>query len=336
MVTFPIRMLSSLLTRVARGARKPSPAATRGDLPYAQKERGSSLPKLTPNRRIGCATTVLFCVLAVGLFASWFVAGQLAASRPQKIGSPPTDLHAARISLKSESGATIAGWHIPADDSRGVIVLLHGIRGSRLSMVERARFLNAAGYSIVMIDLQGHGESSGEQITIGHLEKHDAQAAVEFARKEHPNEPIGVIGVSLGGASALLVSPLGIDALVIESVYPNIESAINNRVAARLGPLSTIPAWLLLMQLEPRLGIEKSQLRPIDYVPDIGCPVLVISGTEDLHTTAEETKRMYEAAQKPKALWLVDGAAHVDLLTETPTEYVSRVKRFLDKHLRTQ
>jgi uncharacterized protein len=297
---------------------------------------GSDLARFVTRQRFGYTAASVFCGLLIGFLASWFVAGKLVESRPQKIGSPPADLRAALISLQSESGATISGWHIQADNSRGVIVLLHGIRGSRLSMLERARFLNSAGYSIVMIDLQGHGESSGEQITIGHLEKHDAKAAVEFARKQHPKEPIGVIGVSLGGASALLASPLGIDALVIESVYADIESAINNRVAARLGPLSAIPAWLLLMQLEPRLGIEKSQLRPIDHVPEIGCPVLVISGTEDLHTTAEETKRMYEAAQKPKELWLVDGAAHVDLLAAATTEYVSRVKRFLDKHLRTQ
>jgi len=297
---------------------------------------GSDLARFVSKRRFGYAVALLFCGLVLGLFASWFVAGKLVESRPQKIGSPPADLRAALISLQSESGAAISGWHIPADDSRGVIVLLHGIRGSRLSMLERARFLNKAGYSIVMIDLQGHGESSGEQITIGHLEKHDAKAAIEFARKQHPKEPIGVIGVSLGGASALLASPLGIDALVIESVYPDIESAINNRVAARLGPLSAIPSWLLLMQLEPRLGIEKSQLRPVDHVPDIGCPVLVISGTKDLHTTAEETKLIFEMARDPKELWLVDGAAHVDLLTAASTEYQLRVTRFFQEHLRVQ
>jgi alpha-beta hydrolase superfamily lysophospholipase len=294
------------------------------------------LAKTVLRRRFCYVAIGVFCLLVIGIFASWFVAGQLVAPRQQEIGLSPADLPATSISLESESGATIAGWHIPADDSKGVIVLLHGIRGSRLSMLERARLLNAAGYSIVMIDLQGHGESLGEQITIGHLEKHDARAAVEFARKQHPNEPIGVIGVSLGGASALLASPLGIDALVIESVYPDIESAVNNRVAARLGPLSDIPAWLLLMQLEPRLGIETSQLRPIDHVSIVGCPVFVISGTEDLHTTAAETRRFYEAANEPKELWLVDGAAHVDLLSKAPTEYRSRVTSFLSEHLRSR
>lgn len=117
--------------------------------------------------------------------------------------------------------------------------------------------LHGEGYSVVMIDLQAHGESFGTQSTIGHLEKHDARAAVEFSRNQHPNESIGVIGVSLDGAYALLASPRGIDALIIESVYPDIESAVNNRVAARPGLLASIPAWLLLMQLEPRLGIEK-------------------------------------------------------------------------------
>jgi uncharacterized protein len=274
--------------------------------------------------------------LAAGLFASTFVAGQLVTPRQRKIGLPPADLPATSISLKSDSGATIAGWHIPADNRNGAIVLLHGIRGSRLSMLDRARMLYGEGYSIVMIDLQGHGESSGDQITIGHLEKHDARAAVEFARLQHPDEPIGVIGVSLGGASALLASPLEIDALVIESVYPDIESAINNRVAARLGPLSGVPAWLLLMQLEPRLGIEKTQLRPIDHVSTIGCPVLVISGTEDVHTTEAETRRIFEAAQERKELWLVDGAAHVDLLTVSPKEYRKRVVQFFARQLGTQ
>lgn len=274
--------------------------------------------------------------LAIGFLVVWIVTGQLVAARPQTIGSPPSDLPAVSIVLHSESGSTVAGWHIPADSRQGVVVLLHGIRGSRISMLDRARMLYGEGYSIVMIDLQAHGESSGDQITIGDLEKHDARAAVEFARMQHPHEPIGVIGVSLGGASALLASPLGIDALVIESVYPDIESAVNNRVAVRLGPLSAIPAKILLMQLEPRLGIEKTQLRPIDHISAVGCPVFVVSGNEDLHTIAAETRSIYETAKEPKELWLVDGAAHVDLQSTAPTEYRKRVVQFFDQHLDRQ
>lgn len=282
-------------------------------------------------RRIGIA---LVSLLVLGLIASWIVAGRLVAPQHCVIGDPPPDLPATSISLVSDSGTTLAGWHIRSDTREGVVVLLHPIRGSRLCMLERARLLYAARYSIVMIDLQAHGESHGEHITIGHLEQHDARAAVQFARRQHPGEPIGVVGVSLGGASALLASPLGIDALVIESVYPNVSDAVHNRVAAKLGPLSPIPAELLLFQLKPRLGVSPSELRPIDHLPNVSCPVYLMSGTEDRHTTVVETNEMFAAARPPRELWLVDGAAHEDLCRVAPVDYKKRVLDFLDQHMR--
>ncbi|KAA3658142.1 MAG: alpha/beta hydrolase, partial [Calditrichaeota bacterium] len=159
-------------------------------------------------------------------------------------------------------------------------------------------------------------------------------AAVDFAREQHPDEKIGVIGVSLGGAAALLASPLAIDALVLESVYSTIENAVTNRVAARLGFLAKIPAQLLLMQLEPRLGIEPEQLHPIDKIPKVDCPVLIISGLEDQHTTAAETRKMFEAARQPKQLWRIPGAAHVDLFQFAGKQYEHHVLEFFVKHMR--
>lgn len=293
----------------------------------------------TPKNRIwrrvimwGIPTFLILFV--VGLIVSWMVAGALVAPASRDIGDAPADLPATPIFLVSDSGSTVKGWHIRSSSPRGVIVLLHGIHESRLTMLERARFLTDAGYAIVMIDFQAHGESPGQQITVGHLEKHDVRAAVKYARKVHPGERIGVIGVSLGGASALLASPLEIDALVLESVYPDIQAAIHNRVAARLGPLSYVPTEILLVQLKLRLGIDRSQLRPIDFISKVDCPVFVISGSEDLHTTPVETERLLSAAAEPKESWLVDGAAHVDLCRVAPEEYRERILKFFEKHLR--
>ena len=268
-----------------------------------------------------------------GFMASWFVAGALVAASPRLVGNPPVDLNAVAFAVPSESGSTISGWHTTPAQCDGVVILLHGIRGSRLSMLQRARLLHAERFSTIMIDLQAHGESPGDAITLGHREKHDVRAAVEFARRNHPGQPIGVIGVSLGGAAAVLASPLKIDAAVIESVYTDVDTAIHNRVAARLGPFSSLPSELLLVQLQPRLGISRSELRPIERIPNLGCPVLVASGTADLHTTAEETQAIFNAALDPKECWLVEGASHEDLLSYSPTEYQDRVVKFLRRHL---
>jgi fermentation-respiration switch protein FrsA (DUF1100 family) len=101
-------------------------------------------------------------------------------------------------------------------------------------------------------------------------------------------------------------------------------------LAARPGPLSTIPARLLVVQLKPRLDISSSQLRPIDRLPNVGYPVYVLSGTEDKHTTVNETHQVFSMARQPKEMWLVDGAAHEDLYRVSPMEYESRVLGFFD------
>jgi esterase/lipase len=272
--------------------------------------------------------------LGLGLVLSWFVAGWLIAPRHADVGDLPGDLPGDAISLDSESGAKLAGWHIRGGAERGVIVLLHPIRGSRLTMLARAKMLHRAGYSIVMVDFQSHGESTGDEITFGRLEQHDVKAAVDYARLAHATEPIGVIGVSLGGAAALLASPLDVDAMVLESVYPTIEQAVHNRVAAKLGPFATLPAELLLCQFKPRLGFAPSILRPIEQMDSIGCPVFVISGAEDYHTTAVETEAMYDAAETPKQLWLLKRADHVDLYGVAGEEYESRVLAFFESHFK--
>ena len=212
------------------------------------------------------------CLIVSGFVASWFVAGALVAPSHRVVGKPPSELNASTFTLESDSGSTIAGWHTKTDSSNGVIVLFHGIRSSRLSMLDRALAFHDAGFSTVMIDLQAHGASTGDAITVGYLEQHDVRAAIEHARKMHPGEKIGVVGVSLGGAATLLATPLDIDAVVLESVYPSIRDAVHNRVSAKLGSMSFVPATLLLIQLQPRLGISPDQLRPIDHMSKLGCP----------------------------------------------------------------
>lgn len=78
-------------------------------------------------RRVYFFITAFASALALGFLATWIVAGQLVAARPQVIGSPSSDLPVESITLHSKSGSEVAGWHIPADSSQGVVVLLHGV-----------------------------------------------------------------------------------------------------------------------------------------------------------------------------------------------------------------
>jgi hypothetical protein len=67
-----------------------------------------------------------------------------------------------------------------------------------------------------------------------------------------PDQRVGVIGISLGGAATVLTAPpLELDAAVFEAVYPSIDRAVVNRLSMRVGPLAPLPAPLLLLLMRP-------------------------------------------------------------------------------------
>lgn len=248
---------------------------------------------------------------------------------------PPRDLPAEPVTFASASGSDIHGWLVRGRPRGGAVVLLHGIGASRSAMVDRARFLSAAGYSVLLIDFRAHGESTGEESTYGALESRDARAAVDFVRSALPSERVGVIGVSMGGAAALLgEAPLPVEALVLESVYPTIHDAVRDRLRAWLGPIGPPLTGLVLHAMFPREGVTTSELRPIDRIGEQTAPVLVAAGTADRYTTLRESRALYERAKGPKELWEVEDAAHVDLHAFARQEYERRIGTFLARALR--
>jgi pimeloyl-ACP methyl ester carboxylesterase len=277
------------------------------------------------------ALAVVVLLLAVVAIAG--VGEVLSAPARRSIGQPPADLGAEPVELMTASGDRVFGWLALGAPGKGAVLLLHGVRADRRVMLRRARALKGGGYSVLLIDLPAHGESSGDRITFGWREAGAVRAALDLLRAKRANDRIGVIGVSLGAAS-LALSGEQPDAVVLESMYPTIREAVQDRMALRLGPVGSIATPMLLWQLPMRLDISENQLRPIEGVKSLHVPVLIASGTADRHTTAAETRRIYAEANAPKELWLVEGAGHVDLYDFAPAEYERRVFSFLARNLR--
>ena len=272
-------------------------------------------------------------VLVMSIATLWLVGSQLV--RPANHPVPlPAGFPAQVVSLPG-SGHAIAGWWLNRGGNSPVVLLLHSIRADRSSMLSRAKLLLRHGFSVLLIDLQGHGETPGAAITLGSRESAGVRAALGWLKQVAPSRRIGVIGCSLGGAAVLLgPQPSGFDAVVLEAVYPRVARAIENRIRIRLGPLAPALTPLLLVQLQPRLHISPRDLEPIRSIDRLGSPVLVVAGSRDQHTTLAESEELFRAAVQPKRLWVVSGAHHQDFLSFDPAGYDSEVIGFLLEHLR--
>jgi len=93
----------------------------------------------------------------VGAGASWWVGSELVRPAQHRVALPP-DFPARALTIQG-SGRTIAAWWVDRGERAPAVLLLHAIRADRLSMVARARLLARHGFSVLLIDLQAHGET---------------------------------------------------------------------------------------------------------------------------------------------------------------------------------
>lgn len=285
-------------------------------------------------RRMRTVLVLFAVILPLALLAvAWDVGGKLVAPHRNVVGAVPEGLSGKKVTFVSDDRLKVHGWHLPTPDSKGTVILLHPIRTDRRAMLGRAAMLNKAGYTTLLIDLPSHGESDGNAITAGWRERHAVSAAVHYVRLQNREEKVAIVGWSLGGAAALFSSPLDVDALVLEAVYPSVTEAIHNRIELRLGGLHHVVAPLLLYQFYPRLGVSAGELTPIDHIAAVKAPVLIMAGDLDSHTTLAESRSLYAAASEPKKFHLFEGASHQDFYRYDREGYEAAVLAFLANHL---
>lgn len=219
------------------------------------------------------------------------------------------------------------------------MLVLHGVGASRAAMVGYATWLNGLGLAVLAIDFRGHGTSQPAPRSMGALETRDARAAFDWLKARQRGGRIGVIGISQGGAAALIGAdgPLPADAIVLQATYPDIRRAIRNRIA---WVANDVVAWVaepfLSFQSLPRFGLWPSQIAPVTAIRRYDGPVLVVGGGADPWTPEAETRQLCRAAPHCIDLWIVPGKDHLAMAGLDDEAYRARIGAFLSRALEAQ
>jgi pimeloyl-ACP methyl ester carboxylesterase len=189
--------------------------------------------------------------------------------------------------LETSDGIRIAGWYIPSAGGGGptapTVVLAHGHGSNKSGMLSYAELLHAD-YNVVMFDFRNHGQSSGQQTTVGALEQHDLRAVIAWVIDNKGPEWIGVLGTSLGGATALneAVADDAVDALILDSTHATLANALQARLDRAGYPLSLPSAWSVLLGSLLRTGQDISAVDPVQRIGSYReRPLLLIFGGQD-------------------------------------------------------
>lgn len=232
--------------------------------------------------------------------------------------------------MRNSRGEKLIGWASKTHHSKSVL-LLHGIRSDSRSMLNRACFFrDTLQYNVILFDQRAHGLSEGDYSSAGLYESMDLQLFENYINEQYGTS-MGVVGISMGGAAAVLaLDIIDPDFLILEMVYPTLDEAISNRLKKRLGPFAPVVKHGMYLILKIRYNMEPVLVNPVEAAKSYDGPVQVLAGGKDKRTTKEESENFYNAFPKDnKKLHIFPEAAHEDLYSYDSTEYKEIVRQFL-------
>jgi pimeloyl-ACP methyl ester carboxylesterase len=260
-------------------------------------------------------------------------------------------LAAERVGFRSQDDLDVAGrWltdGISVEAGRASVVLVHGLGGNCSSMLPIAKFLVAAGYDVLAIDLRAHGESEGAYPSPGYLEVAEVTAAVDHAHRRGPS-PVILLGHSLGGVAVLHAAGRGVDvaAAVADSAFVSSfdmmdglragETARLTRIGLRFASSRRLAGLMaFMMRVGGGQGIDARRADLMPVLPGISCPVLFVTGERDEIALTANTRRMAAAVTVVGTRVAVLHAGH-QTHADAPQEYERAVLAFLDEVVATR
>ncbi|MBW2552662.1 MAG: alpha/beta hydrolase [Deltaproteobacteria bacterium] len=219
------------------------------------------------------------------------------------------------VFITCEDGCTINGLFAPGREDRPAILIFHGNAGNITHRDFLLQGFNKLGYPVLLIDYHGYGKSEGTP-----SERNlylDGEASLKWLLEEKNIKPeqIVIFAKSLGSGVAVEVATKNpFKGLILETPFSSIAS-----VARSHFPYNCFPVGLLIVD----------KFDNISKIKEIYCPLLFMHGTRDMIVDKKESERLFEKANIPKEMYLIEGADHNNVQLVEPQKYWDKVSDWL-------
>ncbi len=242
------------------------------------------------------------------------------------------------VIFAAEDGLQLSAWFVPVENSRKAIITFHGGNTDRRAFLDSVSAWHDAGFNILMPDYRNHGKSGIDKagLSFGLRESLDGIAAVEWLIDTQSIDHIGLVGASLGSATALITASKSdrVGALVLQSTGYNFAQLYKN-VMPFLPDYFAYNAARMLLLLT---GVAVSDALNLNYpllaaARELSIPVLFVHGSEDQIVKPREAKYLYGVVHSPKQFWLIEGMGHETATNKEPQRYPLKVAQFFKQNL---
>jgi hypothetical protein len=202
--------------------------------------------------------------------------------------------------LQRANGDWVDAWYGEPDSlAKGTVILFHGLSANKSYLVREAATFRLMGYRVLLVDLRAHGNSDGQNTTIGRDETEEVVLAYNYIKAKDA-KPVYCWGVSMGAvvlARAVAEGEVQPAGLIMELPFASLQSHLKAR-ARVLGFPQQPFAFLVTGWIGIERGFNGYRHSTVDYAGKINCPVLVQYGGHDTYVLKSEINAIYQATGK--------------------------------------
>lgn len=239
------------------------------------------------------------------------------------------------VSFTAADGVRLAGSYLALPGPRGIFVLVHGFKTDRRGMADYAAMVAREGFSLLLYDSRGCGESGGV-FGVGATEDRDIVGAVEYLRshREPGAEHIFVLGISLGAGDAVLAAAEDdrIEGVVADSPWADERVQLERMRSIPVGPLAVPVLPYEAALVDWLVGGRLEDARPREVISRIGPRwVQLIRSADDDNatTTAADAQALLLAGGTRTDLWVASSGGHAGAIGADPERYRQQLRVFL-------
>jgi alpha-beta hydrolase superfamily lysophospholipase len=236
------------------------------------------------------------------------------------------------ISLVTEDKIRLDCWHIPAEKSRGMIVMFHGYASCKAYLLAETELFNKAGWEVLLVDFRGSGDSDGSTTTLGTSEAEEIATALNWAKQKAGQKPVILFGTSMGAVAimnAIHRKTANPDAVILECPFDRMLNTVKNRFDV-MGVPSFPSAHLLVFWGGVQHGFNGFKHNAVDYAESITCPVLLLHGSDDPRVTKSEIKNIKQNIKTNCTFHIFEETSHESYCQAMPEEYRTVTSQWLE------
>ncbi|MCF0176151.1 MAG: alpha/beta hydrolase [Bacteroidales bacterium] len=242
--------------------------------------------------------------------------------------------------ILTPSGEHHRAFYAAADSTSGrTAVIVHGYTSNALDMMMIGRmFRDSLGWNVLLPDLHAHGASEGRGIQMGWKDRLDVERWIGVAHDIFPCDTMLVHGISMGGATTMMLSgdelPEYVRAFIDDCGYSSVWDQFKKELKEDFG----LPSFPLLncasLICRIRFGWDFKTASAVNQLAKCTKPVLFIHGDIDDYVLTENVYKVYEAKTNGyKDMWIVPDTDHANAYRNHPAEYTQKVREFLKEAL---